>query len=201
MKYIEGIDYWIRFIEFPNMASESVVASHGDGTFTIYVNTLFSPDVQQERLMHELEHLENEHFYRDDLTITQIESQADGMEPAADIRTLPGDAPQFSVFRSSALPEWASFGFYVPDDSMRPFFKRDQLLYCDDYQLRPGDVGLFQYRGTTMLRQYNADPFGMTYLFTLGRERDSLLLRPSEQQDLICLGRVHMDKRIPLPGK
>lgn len=85
MKYYEGIDYWVRYVKFPNMASESVVASHGDGTFTIYINTLFSEERQKDRLMHELNHLEKEHFYRDELTIEQVERQADGIvakEPA-----------------------------------------------------------------------------------------------------------------------
>lgn len=78
MRYYEGADYWVRYVEFPNMASESVVASHGDGTFTILINTLYSPERQQERLAHELRHLSEEHFYRDDLNITQIEQAADG---------------------------------------------------------------------------------------------------------------------------
>ena len=77
MKYYEGMDYWIRFVEFPNMASESVVVSHGDGTFIIYINTLFCEAKQKERLAHELNHLQKEHFYRDNLTITSIERQAD----------------------------------------------------------------------------------------------------------------------------
>ena len=82
MIYYEGIDYWVRRVQFPNMASESVVVSHGDGTFTIYINTLFSEERQQERLTHELRHLEEEHFYRDDLTIRQVERQADGHAPS-----------------------------------------------------------------------------------------------------------------------
>lgn len=77
MVYYEGIDYWVRRVEFPNMASESVVVSHGDGTFTIYINTLFCEERQQECLEHELRHLEAEHFYRDDMSIQQIERQAD----------------------------------------------------------------------------------------------------------------------------
>ena len=77
MKYYEGMDYWIRFVVFPNMASESVVVSHGDGTFTIYINTLFCEAKQKERLAHELNHLQKEHFYRDNLPITSIERQAD----------------------------------------------------------------------------------------------------------------------------
>lgn len=77
MKYYEGMDYWVRYVQFPNMASESVVVSNGDGTFTIYINTLFCVEKQKERLAHELNHLKNEHFYRDDLSIASIERQAD----------------------------------------------------------------------------------------------------------------------------
>ncbi len=80
MKYYEGIDYWVRYVEFPNMSSESVVVSHGDGTFTIYINTLFCEEKQCERLSHELNHLKDEHFYRDDLSITSIERKADKVQ-------------------------------------------------------------------------------------------------------------------------
>ena len=50
MKYYEGVDYWVRRCQFPNFASESVVVSHGDGTFTIYLNTLFSLERQADGL-------------------------------------------------------------------------------------------------------------------------------------------------------
>ena len=38
MTYYEGIDYFIKKIEFPNMASAGVAACNGDGTFTIFIN-------------------------------------------------------------------------------------------------------------------------------------------------------------------
>lgn len=106
MAYYEGIDYWVRFVEFPNMASESVVASHGDGTFTIYINTLFCEERQRDRLKHELRHLEKEHFYRDEMSIADIERQADGYLAAESPRkkripdifeeAKPGTIPYFS---------------------------------------------------------------------------------------------------------
>lgn len=80
MRYYEGIDYWVRYRDFPNKASESVVVSHGDGTFTILINTLFCSQIQRERLDHEIRHLTEEHFYRDDLSITQVEHAADGIK-------------------------------------------------------------------------------------------------------------------------
>ena len=203
MKYYEGIDYWVRRVAFPNMASESTVVSHGDGTFTIYINTLFSDERQRDRLAHEIKHLTDEHFYRDDLSITTIEHQADGAKsrPDVDVRVLPGRPPVFSVFRSNDLPEGASFGFYVPDGSMRPVLKKNQLVYCDSQGLRSGDLALFQFKGNTILRQYYQDIFGV-YLFALNRKNreDDLFLLPDDLKDLICLGRLMIKKKHPLPA-
>ena len=116
--------------------------------------------------------------------------------------SLPGTEPKFSVFRSNALPDDVTFGFYVPDNSLRPALKKGQLVYCDDQQLKPGDIGLFLYHGETMCRQYHKDMFGMTYLFTLDRRqsREDIVLRSCEEKDLVCLGRVRSEKRMPLPG-
>jgi len=56
-----------------------VVVSNGDGTFNIYINTLFCPEKQRESLKHEIDHLTEEHFFRDDLSISQIERSACGI--------------------------------------------------------------------------------------------------------------------------
>lgn len=86
MSYVEGVDYWVRLVEFPSMASSAVTVSNGDGTFTIYINTRFCPERQAEGLRHELRHLEDEHFYRDEYGICEIEAAANGLltlsEPA-----------------------------------------------------------------------------------------------------------------------
>ena len=79
MKYVEGVDYWVYLVEFPNMASPSVAVSNGDGTFSIYVNSRFSPERRAEGLRHELEHLAGEHFYRDDVELCELEAAADGL--------------------------------------------------------------------------------------------------------------------------
>ena len=209
MKYIEGMDYWVRYVRFPNMASESVAASHGDGTFTIYINTLFPPERQAERLRHELRHLTEEHFYRDTLSIRQLERQADGLAlppdvpRPADTRVLPGPAPSFVAVRDASLPEDAAFGFRVPDDSLLPHFRRGEFLLCDDRPLVPGDVGLFQYRNVTMCRQYHRDRLGITYLFALdrSRSREDIPVAARDHGQLICLGRVRTKTPIPLPGE
>lgn len=100
MSYVEGVDYWVRLVEFPSMASSAVTVSNGDGTFTIYINTRFCPERQAEGLRHELRHLEDEHFYRDEYGICEIEAAANGLltlsepahgpQPAAEHPALPG---------------------------------------------------------------------------------------------------------------
>ena len=199
MKLYEGIDYWVRRVEFPNTASESVAVSHGDGTFTIYLNTLFPPDRLEERLCHELRHLEQDHFYRDALSIRQIEHQADGR--GNEVRVMPGPAPQIAVFRSASLPPDVSFGFYVPDQSLRPVLCEGQLVLCDAQPVHNGDVALFGWEGATLCRQYYQDPMGMTYLHTLNpaADRDCILIRPGQRTALRCYGRVRLSEPPALP--
>lgn len=74
---IEGADYIIRPLRFPNRANKALVCVNDDGTFDIYVNTLFSEAEQMEAVKHELRHIEDEHFYVD-IPIQQAERQADG---------------------------------------------------------------------------------------------------------------------------
>lgn len=90
MSYVEGVDYWVRLVEFPSMASPAVTVSNGDGTFTIYINTRFSPERRAEGLRHELRHLENEHFYRDQYGVCELEAEANGLLTLSE----PEKAPQ-----------------------------------------------------------------------------------------------------------
>lgn len=79
MKLIEGVDYRVRYVEFPNTGSPSVTVSNGDGTYTVYVNTRFSIEEQARGLRHELEHLEGGHFERSGDDLAALESAADGL--------------------------------------------------------------------------------------------------------------------------
>lgn len=75
MTYAEGVDYFVRYVEFPNQAAGGVSVSNGDGTFSIYINTRCSPERQQKALRHELQHLIKNHFFRDG-AIEQVEKEA-----------------------------------------------------------------------------------------------------------------------------
>lgn len=78
MKYIEGVDYWVRRCEFPCATIFAWAVSLGDGTFDIWLNTTVCNEKQMEGLAHELKHLEDNHFFRDDLTQEEKESIAWG---------------------------------------------------------------------------------------------------------------------------
>lgn len=67
---VEGRDYVIRCVPFPNCGVDGAVVSHPDIP-CIYINTRVCPKRQREALEHELAHLKNNDLYSD--------------EPAADI--------------------------------------------------------------------------------------------------------------------
>lgn len=78
MSYIEGIDYWVRRRAFPCTTIYAWAVSLGDGTFDIWLNSNVSEEKQLSGLQHELRHLEDNHFFRDDLTIEEKEQVAWG---------------------------------------------------------------------------------------------------------------------------
>ena len=112
MKYREGVDYWVRELEFPNSSSPSIVLSNGDGTFTILLSTRVSSERRAEGLRHELTHLEREHFYRDELELWEIEAEADGrLRLAAPSERVNVDGRDLPLYED-------------PDDVMRELLRR-----------------------------------------------------------------------------
>lgn len=78
MIFIEGVDYWVRRRAFPCATVYAWAVSLGDGTFDIWLNTNVSEAKQLAGLRHELKHLEDNHFFRDDLTLAEKEAIAWG---------------------------------------------------------------------------------------------------------------------------
>lgn len=97
-------DYYIRRLAFPNRSVKAVTFPNDDGTFDIYLNTLYPEEELQHALRHELEHIRLDHFYSDK-DIRRKELEADGLaapEPEAPGRTIP-------LFSSPAeLAAWLS---------------------------------------------------------------------------------------------
>lgn len=73
-------DYYIRRLEFPNRSAKAATFPNDDGTFDIYLNTLYPEGELRAALEHELRHIELGHFYSDK-SILQKEREADGLLP------------------------------------------------------------------------------------------------------------------------
>ena len=78
MYLIEGVDYFVRFARFPNRANRGAVIPNDDGTYDIYINSLYYPDEAWVRrvLRHEIRHILLGHFERLDQGIERLEREA-----------------------------------------------------------------------------------------------------------------------------
>lgn len=77
-RLLEGVDYFLRFVRFPNRANAGAVIPNDDGTYDIYINTQWWPDEEWVRavLMHEINHIILGHFDVLDKAIGEIEKEA-----------------------------------------------------------------------------------------------------------------------------
>lgn len=55
---VEGQDYVVRYVPFPNCAADGAVVSHPDLP-CVYINSRVCPKRQREALEHELQHIRN----------------------------------------------------------------------------------------------------------------------------------------------
>lgn len=60
---IEGSDYHVRVIPFPNYTTGGMVMPNDDGSYSIYINALLPDARKRKALGHELEHIEDDDFY------------------------------------------------------------------------------------------------------------------------------------------
>lgn len=94
-------DFYVRYLDFPNRSVKAATFPNDDGSFDIYVNTLFPEAEQRRALEHELEHIRRGHFYSD-APIEQKEAEADGLAPPPEEKKR-----RIPVFDSSeALADW-----------------------------------------------------------------------------------------------
>ena len=111
MTYLEGVDYFIRYRAFPCTTIYAWAVSLGDGTFDIWLNTRVSVDKQQAGLRHDLKHLIDNHFYRDDLSIAEKESIAWGIMEDKE-ETEPDKIPNVFRHPPDLLPMFNSLDIF-----------------------------------------------------------------------------------------
>lgn len=73
MTYLEGADYFVRYVDLPPTIGGQVV-SNGDGTFSLYLNALKDRYSLLDDYFHECDHIEDDDFYNDK-TIDEIEDK------------------------------------------------------------------------------------------------------------------------------
>ncbi len=74
---IEGVDYFVRFWDFPNYASNMFCSPNDDGTFTICFNSRFTREQLLKDVPHEFRHILLNHF-QDDRNVAELEAEAEG---------------------------------------------------------------------------------------------------------------------------
>lgn len=62
---IEGADYFVRVVPFPNFAADGFVVSNGDGTETVLLNANTTYERQRETMEHERKHIESDDLYHE----------------------------------------------------------------------------------------------------------------------------------------
>ena len=61
--YLEGQDFAVHVVPFPNCATDGAIMSDPDGFINIYVNSRVSRDRQRKALEHEIVHMVNDDLY------------------------------------------------------------------------------------------------------------------------------------------
>lgn len=72
---IENVDYFVKLVDFPVCTCGGIIMLNDDGTYTILINSRLSHAQNLDSLRHELNHIKNGDFFRDD-PIAQIEREA-----------------------------------------------------------------------------------------------------------------------------
>ncbi len=73
---IEGVDYFVRLVRFPNRSTPGQIWLNADGTYDIYIDERLTNEQRVEALTHELRHLAADRFYSL-LDIKSVEREAD----------------------------------------------------------------------------------------------------------------------------
>ena len=102
---------------------------------------------------------------------------------------------------SGDVPRGAEYAVRIQGDSMEPYIEDGTVVYVNRDPLVNGDVGIFCVDGEILCKQYLRDRLGMTYLFSLNRERsDADVVLPRDSgRSVACLGRVMLSAKPKIP--
>lgn len=143
------------------------------------------------------------------------QSDMESMAPPAEIRQIPlyscpaaagYAAPVFGedfeyIDVTGEVPHGADLAVRIQGDSMEPVIADGSVVYVNRDPLANGDVGIFCVDGEMLCKQFVRDALGMVYLFSLNRKRADadVVLPPSSGRSMVCIGRVLLPVRPPIP--
>ena len=93
----------------------------------------------------------------------------------------------------------ARAAFIMDGDYMAPYIRRGEIVPVEWSLPEQGQCGLFSLAERTLVRQYCEDSFGNIYLFVLDRSRPDMDITVPAGGQLVCLGRLLLEKTPPLP--
>lgn len=122
--------------------------------------------------------------------------------PAAGYSAPVFDEDYIDMPRTADMPKGADYCLNIRGDSMEPYIHDGQLVYVQrTTALEDGDVGIFFWHGDTYCKQVACDPFGNTYLLSANTKRQdaNITVLAADADQLKCLGKVLLPKRLPMP--
>lgn len=147
--------------------------------------------------------------------LSSYQAELEDALPAQDLRQIPlyrcpaaagYAAPVFGedfdyIDVTGQVPPGADFAVRIQGDSMEPYILDGSVAFVNRDPLSNGDVGIFCVDGEMLCKQYVRDRMGMVYLFSLNRRRaDADVALPRDSgRNLVCLGRVLLPVRPPIP--
>ena len=143
------------------------------------------------------------------------QADMEAIAPPAEIRQIPlyscpaaagYAAPVFGedfeyIDVTGEVPHGADLAVRIQGDSMEPVIADGSVVYVNRDPLQNGDVGIFCVDGEMLCKQFVRDALGMVYLFSLNRKRADadVVLPPSSGRSTVCIGRVLLSVRPPIP--
>ncbi len=100
-------------------------------------------------------------------------------------------------------PQGASYAVRVRGNSMEPWFPDGSVAFVNHDQMADGDVGVFCVDGAAVIKQWHRDALGITYLFSLNRDRADadVVVTPGSGRAVVWQGRVLTPHRFPVPAE
>ena len=98
------------------------------------------------------------------------------------------DGEDYEMYTSPDIPEEASFGVYVSEDSMEPRYHNEELIWIEQTeQLEDGEIGIFYLDGNAYVKKFQNNENG-TYLVSLNKKYDPIPV--TENNSFKIFGRV-----------